>query len=376
MVNITQLISFMNVSINAIGIAVPPYKADQSDIINFMTRHVGQDRRIARKIRALISLSGIESRYSVIPDFGSEEGAYEFFPKNQSLEPFPTTSQRMSTYQQHAASLALEAVESCVQKAAADKSEITHLITVSCTGMYAPGLDIELVDKGGLSTSVERTAINFMGCYAAFNALKVANSIIKADEHANVLLVSVELCSLHFQKDTNDDALLSNALFGDGAAAVLMSRSSSTKPSLAFKSFHNDLALQGKTEMGWFIKDMGFEMKLSGEVPEIIRNGIQRLTNGLLAKLQLEVSQIDYFAIHPGGRKILEVIEESLSLDPLQNQPAHQIMADFGNMSSPTVLFVINKILENLKPEDRGKKMLSFAFGPGLTMESMLLEVA
>ena len=365
----------MNGTINAIGTAVPPHKAEQSDIIDFMTRHVGQDRRIARKIRALISLSGIESRYSVIPDFGAKESLYEFFPQNQSLEPFPTTSQRMITYQHHASKLALRAVENCLETAAIDRKCVTHLITVSCTGMYAPGLDIELVDKAGLATSTERTAINFMGCYAAFNALKVANSIIEANNKAKVLVVAVELCSLHFQKETNDDALLSNALFGDGAAAVLIGKDREDKPSLSFKNFHNDLALHGKGEMGWFIKDVGFEMKLSGEVPEIIRSGILKLTHDLLRKLNLAVDQIDYFAIHPGGRKILEVIEESLEIAPQQNKAAHEVMSHFGNMSSPTVLFVIKSILETLTDEDRGKKLLSFAFGPGLTMESMLLEV-
>jgi len=366
----------MNPSIQAIGTAVPPFKTQQNDLIEFMTRHMGQDRRTARKIKALFNLSGIESRYSVIPDFGSKEEDYKFFPSNAALEPFPSTQKRMEQYQHHAKVLAEEAAKKCFSESSVTPKDVTHLITVSCTGMYAPGLDIELIDHLGLSTNTERTAINFMGCYAAFNALKVAKNIVKAHPESQVLIVAVELCSLHFQKESTDDTLLSNALFGDGAAAVLVNAPSSKgEKRLVFQNFHNDLALQGKNEMGWFIKDIGFEMKLSGEVPEIIKKGIKELTDRLLNKIKLKVSDVDYFAIHPGGRKILEVIEQTLNIAKADNAPAHRVMSQFGNMSSPTVLFVLKDIMSKLTSSDHGKKVLSFAFGPGLTLESMLLEV-
>ena len=165
----------------------------------------------------------------------------------------------MLIYQKHAIQLAKEACLKAISSSKVEKSEITHLIAVSCTGMYAPGLDIELIDQLGLITSTQRTSINFMGCYAAFNAMKVANSIIKANQDAKVLIVCVELCSIHLQEKTNDDNLLANAIFGDGAAAMVLSGKAS-KRCLELKSFYSDLALQAREEMGWYIGDHGFEM--------------------------------------------------------------------------------------------------------------------
>jgi predicted naringenin-chalcone synthase len=239
--------------------------------------------------------------------------------------------------------------------------------------MYAPGLDIELVEKLRLPTHAQRTSINFMGCYAAFNALKVADHVVKADPNAHVLVVCVELCSIHLQQSTEDESLLSNAIFGDGAAAMLVS-SKPTFRSLELQHFYSDLSLHAKEEMGWYIGDHGFEMRLSPKVPDTIKEGISSLTSRLLKNLQLEVDDIDYFAVHPGGKRILDVIEEKLGLSKEQNQPAREVLRTYGNMSSPTVLFVIKKIMDGLKGEDHGKHILSFAFGPGLTMESALLK--
>ncbi len=364
----------MSSSILSIGKSVPPFKANQSDLISFMSRYLGSDKVTRRKIQVLFGLSGIESRYSILPDFTATEDEFEFFPRNADLEPFPSTNVRMEQYQKHALKLSMEAVADCMATSGREVTDITHLVTVSCTGMYAPGLDIELVEKMHLNSTVERTAINFMGCYAAFNALKVANNIVQSQPGSLVLVVAVELCSLHFQKGQTDEILTSNALFGDGAAAVLIG-SKTQKPSLSLDEFHSDLALQGKEEMGWFIRDVGFEMKLTNEVPAIIRDGIKKLTTGLLDKLGMDLSQINYFAIHPGGRRILEVIENTLGITSQQNHHARDIMKDYGNMSSATVLFVLDHLWNTLSPQDNGKRILSFAFGPGLTMESMLLSV-
>lgn len=364
----------MPASILSIGTAVPPHETKQSDLVKFMNNYLTKERSTSRKIQVLFNLSGIKKRFSVVPDFNQTHESFTFFPKSKDLEPFPSTQRRMEMYQDHALDLAEEAVKDCLKDGNNKASAITHLITVSCTGMYAPGLDIELVERLGLSTQTERTAINFMGCYAAFNALKVARGILDTNPESKVLLVAVELCSLHFQKSTSDDALVSNTLFGDGAASLLLGKQNGGI-GLSLESFHSDLALQGKREMGWFIKDVGFEMKLTGEVPRIIQDGIQALTNNLLRKMDLKISEIDFFAIHPGGRKILEVIEESLNISHTQNAPARNILAAYGNMSSPTVIFTLKEIFEKLGPQDSGKKILSFAFGPGLTLESMLLKI-
>jgi alpha-pyrone synthase len=362
--------------LKSIGTAVPSYKNEQQKIAQFMAEAVGMNEEDEHKLTTLYRASGIGYRHSVIPDFGLAKGSYTFFPNTKDLEPFPTVGKRMDLYKQEAFPLVLKAVEACFDGAKEIlPSTITHVITISCTGMYAPGIDIELVEALGLRKSVQRTNINFMGCYAAFNGLKVADAICKADSKATVLLVCVELCTIHYQKSNHPDQLLSNALFSDGAAAVLIN---STPPkegnALSLENFHCDLASEGKQEMAWRVSDFGFEMILSSYVPDLIRAGIKKLTDQLLASFSKEANEIDYYAIHPGGKKILEVIEDILHLDKQKNKYAHTILREYGNMSSATVLFVLKEIMSSLSTEDTHKSILSVAFGPGLTLESMLLK--
>ncbi len=364
--------TYMMSYISSIGTAVPKNKILQSQISDFMVRHLASNEETEKAIRLFYRASGISSRHSVIADFGKEITDYSFFPKNSDLEPFPTVSKRMSLYQQEAVPLALDAIRNCVSSS--QLSEVTHLITVSCTGMYAPGIDIEIIEQLGLKSDIQRTAINFMGCYAAFNALKVADALIQSNPASKVLVVAVELCSIHLLKNTSEDSLLSNALFGDGAAAVYLT-SQPNGLSLSLKSFYSDVDTDGKQAMAWHIDDFGFSMTLSSEVPEVIKRGIGSLTKKLLGKLNLSVNEIEHFAIHPGGKRILQVIEEELGLSKEQNAGAYDVMKRYGNMSSPTVLFVLKSLLDNLSPSDVNTNVLSFAFGPGLTMESMLLKV-
>ena len=241
--------------------------------------------------------------------------------------------------------------------------------------VYAPGLDLELVQALGLRADVQRTCVNFMGCYAAVNALKLAAAAVRADATARVLVVSVELCTLHFQKSAEDDHLVSNALFGDGAAAclVLAEPLPAPAPSLALTAFHCGIEPDGHQDMAWHINDFGFEMTLSSYVPKLIERGIAALTDGLLASLPVRLGAIRHFAIHPGGRKILESIEKALHLPAQANAPAYQVLREYGNMSSATVLFVLREVLAQATPADHNAPVLSFAFGPGLTMEAMLL---
>ncbi|MEO0469774.1 MAG: type III polyketide synthase [Bacteroidota bacterium] len=361
--------------INHIGTATPTHNVAQEDIAHFMMEAQEMDEAERRKLRILYRASGIRQRQSILADYGRKNGAFEFFPNTKGLEPFPTVGDRMRTYEAEALPLALRAIRATGgSKAQIDQT--THLITVSCTGMYAPGLDIELVEHLGLSPSVQRTAINFMGCYAAFVAIKMADQICRANAKAKVLVVCVELCTLHFQKEKSDDCLLANALFGDGAAALLVSNQQTEGVNLSLQQFHNDLAFQGKQEMAWQIGDFGFDMRLSAMVPEFIRAGIGKLSRNLLDHLNLNMSDIDFFAIHPGGKKILGVIEAALDLSQADNEPAYTVLQKHGNMSSPTVLFVLAKIMQQLSHADNHKNILSFAFGPGLTLESMLLGVA
>lgn len=362
-------------SITAIGTANPQHRFKQSQLAAFMIKAMQLNHTDSRKLRTIFNASGIEYRYSVLEDYGLEKD-YTFYPNTSDFEPFPSTAKRLEFFQKHALELSFDAVQNMLLSVPDfDVRHITHVITVCCTGMYAPGLDIDLVKKLKLRTSVQRTGINFMGCYAAFNAIKVADAFCKADSNAKVLIVCTELCSLHFQKKPTEDNLISNALFADGSAAVLVESRTTAPFRLRPDAFYSDLAIEGEQDMAWSIGDLGFEMKLSTYVPAIIRGGISKLTNSLLEKINMNLNDIRLFAIHPGGRKILESIETELSLRKDQNEPAYQVLKNFGNMSSPTILFVLNHIMRKLKPEDSGQNIMCFAFGPGLTLESMLLKI-
>lgn len=361
--------------ITAIGTATPENKFSQSTIADFMVRAMQMDDSAERKLRALFRITGIETRYSVIADYGKTEG-YDFYSNHANMEPFPSTANRLALYRRHALSLSLQSIGNCLSRLKnLDKKTITHLIVVSCTGMYAPGLDIDLVKSLHLSPHTQRLCINFMGCYAAFNGLKQADIICKADENAKVLVVCTELCSIHFQKQITDDNLLANALFADGSAAILVETTPREGLNLKPISFYCDLATEGEQDMAWTVGDLGFEMKLSSYVPDIIQKGIKSLAHSLLGQVSNSFNDVSYYAIHPGGKKILEVIEKELVLTKRQNKPAYDILRDYGNMSSPTVLFVLEEICKKLNGVDDGKKILSFAFGPGLTLESMILEI-
>jgi predicted naringenin-chalcone synthase len=364
--------------LGAIGTATPPHRLAQPTIAGFMAEALALDAGGTRKLRALYRVSGIEHRHSVLADYGRENGTYEFFPNTPGLEPFPSVGQRMAVYRREALPLALAAVRDSLRQAPGiEATGITHLITVSCTGMYAPGLDIELVAALALPPSVRRTCVNFMGCYAAVNALRLANDICLANPAARVLVVSVELCTLHFQKSHDPDHLVSNALFSDGAAACLVLGQPLLRPTpcLALEAFHCGLAPEGVQDMAWHIGDFGFEMTLSGYVPALIERGIGQLTADLLKDLPVRREDIRHFALHPGGRKILEAIEKALGLSRDDNRYAYQVLRDYGNMSSATVLFVLRELLAATTPADNGAPVLSCAFGPGLTMEAMLLQI-
>lgn len=350
--------------LTSIGTATPKHRIAQKDVLAFMTRAHQLTDEEAHQLQILYRASGISSRYSTISDY-SRTADFDFFPNTKDLEPFPTTAQRATWYRQHALPLSLEAIRNCLQTT--DPATITHLVTVSCTGMYAPGLDIDLVEQLGLSAATERTAINFMGCYAAFNALKVASHICRAQK-AKVLVICTELCTLHFQKEKTDDNLLANALFGDGSAAVLV-ESEPRSTSLELSSFQSTLIPSARGDMAWAIGDFGFEMRLSAYVPDALQRGGQALLG------ELKAQDFDFYAVHPGGRRILDVIEQALGLRKEQNAASHDVLRQFGNMSSPTILFVLKQLLDGLKSTDDGKRLLALAFGPGLTIERLIANV-
>jgi len=368
----------MSSCISAIGTANPKYRIPQNDIYQFMIKAFKLSDTNASRLKRIYDHSGIEHRYSVIPDFGEKESNNNtFFGKTVDFEPFPGTRERLSLYQETAADLASEAVKNCLSNHSEIlPSSFTHLITVSCTGMHAPGIDIELVEKLGLNQNIERTCINFMGCYGALNALKVADYICRADPSAKVLIVSVELCTLHFQKENTLDNWVANSLFSDGAAAVIVENSNETKAQtnyLVLDTFYSEFLNEARNEMGWYVGDAGFEMKLTSKVSKLILKHIQSISNKLLKKAGMQFKDISRFAVHPGGRKILEAAEDALGFSSNENRFAYNTLRDYGNMSSATILFVLKKLMDDPEGID-GENILGFAFGPGLTVESMILK--
>ncbi len=352
----------------AIGTAVPAYRHRQENIPGFMQRVYALDEAGKRKLKYLYRQSGIDYRYSVIPDYSLPATAWQFYSPTENLEPFPGMERRMEWYKQHAAPLSREAIQKCVENFSGN---ITHLITVSCTGMSAPGLELELLESLQLPATVFHTSINFMGCYAAIHAMKIADAFCRADKLANVLIVCTELCTLHFQKENTVDGMTSSMLFSDGSAALLVSGNNKCK-GLSIDHFYSTVAWKGKNDMAWQLSSKGFLMTLSGYVPELIEEDFNSLVTDALDTANLQMGNVTHWCIHPGGRKILEAVHNSLGFTNGQLSNSYDVLRNFGNMSSPTVLFVLEKIMHSLKANEPAK-IFGAAFGPGISMETFIL---
>ena len=352
----------------AIGTAVPAFCHRQEDIPEFMQRVYALDEAGKRKLRYLYRQSGIDNRYSIIPDYSLPASAWQFYSPTENLEPFPNMEKRMEWYKRHAAPLSRKAVQRCVENFSGN---ITHLITVSCTGMSAPGLELELLESLQLPATVFHTSINFMGCYAAIHAMKIADAFCRSDKSANVLIVCTELCTLHFQKENTLDGMTSSMLFSDGAAAVLVTGDKENN-GLSIDHFYSTVAWKGKNDMAWQLSSKGFLMTLSGYVPELIEEDFNSLVTDALAAPGLPMKDVTHWCIHPGGRKILEAVHTSLGFTDGQLLNSYEVLRDFGNMSSPTVLFVLEKIMHTLKSGEPAK-IFGAAFGPGISMETFIL---
>ncbi|MCE3280173.1 MAG: chalcone and stilbene synthase domain protein [Bacteroidetes bacterium] len=329
----------------------------------------------SRKLNMLFSNSGIEERYSVLPDFDKSRNEHVFFngtPSKANVE------NRISVFKQRAIPLAIEAINDSCRKlnTSIEDYGVTHLITVTCTGLSAPGIDAEIIEQLKLPNDIYRTSVNFLGCNAAFHALKIADMICKTSSDARVLIVCVELCTLHFQPKHDNDNLLSNTIFGDGAAAVLLSSSDLFKENkgLSIEGFYSVLLNKGKDLMGWNISPVNFEMILDAGIPDFIGSEIKVIVDKAVRKYELTREDIDHWAIHPGGKKIVDTIKKQLSLSEEASQPSYEVLNKYGNMSSPTILFVLNELIEE-KCID-GENIFSMGFGPGLSVETALFRYA
>ncbi|RYY63066.1 MAG: type III polyketide synthase [Chitinophagaceae bacterium] len=352
----------------AVGTAVPIHAHAQNQIMDFMQRVYALDETGNRKLRYLYRQGGIHTRYSVIPDYSLPAADWQFFPASENLEPFPNLDTRMAWYKKHAATLSLSAIDKCL--ADHRDKKITHLITVSCTGMSAPGLDIELIRAMGLPPGTHRQSINFMGCYAAVHALKMADAFCKADATANVLIVCTELCTLHFQKESSPDSITSSMLFGDGSAAVLVSGNENAE-GIRIDHFYGIIADKGIDDMSWQLSTKGFLMTLSSYVPALIEEDFGSLVDEALSSASVTRADISNWCIHPGGKKILEAVSKSMGLADGSLDSSYEVLEEYGNMSSPTILFVLDKMINGNQPV-KGK-IFGAAFGPGLTMETFIL---
>ncbi len=352
----------------SIGTSLPPYRHNQSDIVEFMQEAYALDEIEKRKLAFVYARSAIKFRYSVVEDFSLPRNEWRFWPKEGNV--FPTLDARMEMYKREALPLSVKAVNACIEGYISTK-EITHLITVSCTGMSAPGLDLEILEEMNLAPDIFRTSVNFMGCYAAVHALRIGKMICDTDKNANVIIVSTELCTLHFQEQYTSDNVSSGLLFSDGCAAVLLSNNNYTKSSLKLTNFYSSVATKGKQDMAWEISSKGFLMTLSGYIPNLVEEDIEGLLDLALEKSGTKKNEITHWCIHPGGRKILDAIQKKLNLSDEDIKLSRESLFNYGNLSSANILFVLKEILDNLKKGDK-IKIFGVAFGPGLTMETLV----
>ena len=360
----------------SIGTAVPKYGTKQSAILDFMIEAYHDDTA-SRKLKILFHHSGISTRYSSVSDFNNIRPENKLFRDDQSV---PNVERRLDVFKENAVSLAIEAIHNSLDKLNTTIAEIgiTHLITVTCTGIYAPGMDSILIQQLDLPVDTFHTSVNFMGCNAAFHALKLGDMIARTDNNAKVLIVCVELCTLHFQPKNNHDNLLSNTIFGDGAAAVVVVSDSKARqdhqPGLTINGFYSLLLSKGTDLMGWNITPLNFEMILDAKVPDFIGDEVNDIVLKASKKFNITAEQIDNWAIHPGGKKILDTIKKQMQLDDTDLKYSYKVLDEYGNMSSPTILFVLNEIIQaGLEPKEN---IFSVGFGPGLSIETALFTYA
>lgn len=359
--------------IAAIETSVPDYVHAQEQFADFYSNST-DDFDLKRKIKIISAKTGIEKRYSVLKDYSLSPIDFEFYPKNVSLVPEPGLNARMQIFKEEAIKLSIKAVQK-IERFNDIKKSITHVITVTCTGLFAPGLDIQLIQELQLSPSINRSSINFMGCNAAILALKQADAICKANGNAKVLIVCTEICSIHFQKNYSDDYIISNQLFGDGCAAVLVTADPiEFAPDIVIKmnEFHSLLIQKGYNDMAWQLSETGFKMNLTTYVSYLINGNIKNM----LSEVHVQPDAIDFWAIHPGGKKIIDEFCDVLELSKEKLAASYSILKNYGNMSSPTVLFVLEELLKNNKQVSKGKSIFTAAFGPGLSIETIKMVYA
>jgi predicted naringenin-chalcone synthase len=360
----------MNAAILALATAVPAHTHSQEEIAHKLMTLLSLNQEKSELLQRIHQNSAISKRHSIIEDFHKPREEWGFWGP-QYPQTVPGMSHRNNRYKEEAPKLALEAAKIALKRWGGENSRITHIISVSCTGMIAPGIEFYLMQNLGLSSTVNRLGVNFMGCFGAFKGLSVARAFALENPNNRVLLICTELCSLHLQADNNHETMTANSIFADGCSAAIIGSHPQADEipiweiirtsSLGFKD-----TLE---EMSWEASDRGFLMRLSPKVPVFIGRHIKEFAGDLLRK-DVPIEECDW-AIHPGGKSILQAIEKALQLQPNQTESSWETLKNYGNMSSATFLFVLDHLSHQTtrRPWSAG-----LAFGPGLSAEGILLK--
>ena len=371
----------MPLTIRGIGTALPAHGVTQHDAAVLARRFSADSAARAALVERVQRRTRVHTRHSVLLESGEPDS-----PISERL-PFygdrnPSTAERMQRFARAAGPLALAAVRRALADAGVPAERVTHLVTVCCTGFQAPGFDLELITQLPLHPDVERTQVGFMGCHGALNGLRVARAFVEADPQACVLLCSLELCSLHLHYGWDPEKVVANALFADGAAALVVTSATATTTAGAGAGEPGQPAglralASGSTVipdtaelMSWTIGDHGFAMGLSPQVPAAVAAHLRPWLEGWLGRQGLTIEAIGAWALHPGGPRILQASATALGLAPEQIAVSEAVLRQHGNMSSATILF----ILERLRRARTSGPWLALAFGPGLTVEAALLD--
>ena len=355
-------------AILAISTSVPEFSADKENFLQFYLKTLKplDPVSFSHKLKFLSLKTKIEKRYSCIPDFNSN--AFELFKDDKQI---PAIEERMAIYTKKIIPLASDAIDKLFKETKLQSTDITHLITVSCTGLTAPGIEFQLAEQFGLQHT-EKIGLNFLGCYAAIKALKQAHYISQAEPNACVLIVSAELCSLHFYPSDSDEDIVANLLFADGASAAIVcgDKSSHIQNKVVLKLEELGSAYIPNTFdlMTWNISPSNFKMHLSKNIASTIKDNILPVVTDFLKST---ISEIDFWAIHPGGVKIVEAVRDKLSLTEANVEDSMHVLKNYGNMSSPTILFILQSVFNKIKNSetDEPKNIFSCAFGPGINIE-------
>ncbi len=397
----------MTVSLLGLGTACPPHRMTQQEATQLFSDIVCEDERQRRLAQMLFRKADVETRYTVVP----HKVAYNWCQDVSGIDPpsqpldralpslitpqvvpgkshGPSTRERMELFARFASELAVRSSEQALSQAGMQAQQITHLVVVTCTGFDAPGVDIELIERLGLPRTTQRVQVGFMGCHGAINGLRTGLAIAAADSHARVLLCAVELCSLHYRYTWDTEGIIGNALFADGSGAIVLGHSddpshatsdNSIRPSCNWRLHDTGSVVisDSRQAMSWSIGNHGFDMRLTSDVGDKIEAELASWLSDWLKRHDLRVDDIDFWGVHPGGPRILVAVQNSLDLPQAALATSRSILQRFGNMSSPTVLFILNEFRKQrlAHPKAGRQHCILLGFGPGLVAEIALLSV-